>query len=394
MPASEQHPPGGGPALEVVLAEDHHADALAAFIRQVWDQRATPESVLASRREGARQNVAEPGVPPPTWIALKSGRCLGYVTTIPIRLWVGKRDWPAYWIKGLMVLPEFRNGPIGHALMKAAAARLPRSAGLAAALPARRLFGALGYADLGAIPNWIRPVAAGRILQRLNLAELGLSNVPSWARGSLRIAQASGLAASLGWLGGLVLRGTAAALRLPGSALRAGPFDPELSAAELDALWKTARGAFPAGVVRDARYLGKRYPVGAAGPYVWVAAWNGENLAGVAILRRPRSDGDPRLRGIRVAALVDIVYPPDRPGTGLALLGAIERAAGDLDADAILASCSAPPLQHLLRRQCYLPVAGNVHLLFRDATAEGAAFGTEMTDWWLTRGDGNSDETF
>lgn len=384
----------GAPKLEVVQAGDAHAAEIAEFIRQIWDAGATPESVATARREGAARNVAEPGVPPPTWIALQAGRVLGYVTTIPVRLWDGQRDWPAYWIKGLMVLPEFRSGPIGYLVLKAAVARLPRTGALAVAPPARRLFEALGYTDLGAIPNWIRPVAPGRVLQRLDLAGLGLSSLPRWAPGALRFAQRTGLAAAAGWVGGLVLRGTAAGLRLRAAGQEAAPFNPALSGDELDGLWRAARDRFPAAVVRDSSYLLHRYPVSPQSPYTWQSTRRRGVLTGVAIMRRPRLDGDERLKGIRVATLADLLYPPDSPASGLALLGAAEAAARGFGADAILATTSAPALAALFRRQCYVPLAGNVHLLLRDVAGEGQGFGQRMMDWWLTRGDGQADEVF
>ena len=180
------------PRLEVVRAEDRHADLLAEFIRQVWDPTATAESVLASRNDGAAHNVAEPGMAPPTWIAIQQDKIIGYVTTIPIRLWDGAAEWPAYWIKGLMVLPEFRGGPIGYLLLKAAAAQLNRTGGLAVAAPARRLFEALGYRDLGAVPNYVRPVAPHRILNRIDPAALGLNRLPAWTGAALRVAVSAG----------------------------------------------------------------------------------------------------------------------------------------------------------------------------------------------------------
>lgn len=384
----------GSHRLEIVLAEDRHAPELAEFFRQVWSPLATKESVLAARGEAAAANVAEPGVAPPTWIALGGNRVLGYVTTIPIRIWDGRDDRPAYWIKGLMVLPEVRNGPIGYAILKAAVARLPRTGALAAAAPALRLFTALGYSDLGPIPNWILAVAPHRVLKRLNLTGLGLARVPRWAPSALRFGQTTGLATAMGWTGGVVMGAARAALRAPGRGLRAGPFDAAAAGAELDALWRLVRDGTPTAVVRDARYLLQRYEPGAASPYEWVAVHRNGDLAGVAVLRRPRVDSDARLSGIRVAVLADLLYDPRRPGTGLALLGAIERAARRLDADAILASCSTPALARLLRSQLYWALPGNVHFLFRDVSGEPAPVGRSLEDWWLTRGDGHSDESF
>lgn len=384
----------GAPRLEIVEARDLHAAEVAEFIRLVWTPGATAESVLASRAAAAALNVAEPGVPPPTWIARLGGRVVGYVTSLPVRLWDGERDWPAYWIKGLMVLPEFRNGPIGHAVMKAAAARLPRSGGLAVAAPARRLFVALGYTDLGPIPNWMRPLAPDRMLRRLDLTALGMAGLPGWIGTGTRLVQATRLATPIGWAAGLALRVAAQALRLPAVGVREGSLAPDATVEELDALWETTRHAFPKGVVRDATYLRNRYPATPQGTYRWLAVRRRGKVAGVAILRRPRADGDPRLRGIQVATLVDLVYPPTDRSTGLALLGAVEREATRLGADGILATCSSSAVHSILRRQCYIPLAGNVHFLFRDKAEDGTRFRAELADWWLMRGDGQSDEVF
>ncbi len=394
MTGAPGRPAGTASRLEVVRVEEAHATALAEFIRLVWNPEATPESVLASRVTEARRNVAEPGVPPPTWIALQSGRVLGYVTTIPIRLWDGRLDWPAYWIKGLMVHPEFRNGPIGFLVLKAAVAELRRTGALAVAPPARRLFEALGYTDLGAASNWIRPLAGHRLLTRLDPAGLGLTTGPAWTLPALRVARATGLATLLGWAGGTTLRAVAAAFRFGAAGSKPDPLTAAPSAGEIDALWQAASAGFPSGVVRDSRYLLHRYPAGGESPYCWVGVRQRGVLAGLAILRRPRPDGDARLKGILVATVADLLYAPGAPAIGLALLGALEALARGLNADALLATCPTPALQRLLKQQCYLPVAGNVHLLLRDVTAEKPRFGSALADWWLTRGDGSADEVF
>ena len=380
--------------LEVVRADDIHAAEIADFIRLVWNPAATPESVVAGRAEAAKYNDAEPGVPPPTYIALQGGRVLGYVTSVPIRLWDGRRNWAAYWIKGLMVHPEFRNGPIGYLVLKAAAKGIPRSGALAVAAPARRLFEALGYTDLGAIPNWALPVAPHRVLRRIDLAGLGMARLPQWVLSTFRVTQSTGLAALTGWIAGVALRASGVALRVPALGLRAGPAVPLPTTAELDRLWLATRDRLPSAVVRDSHYLTHRYGTEADGPYVWLAVRNRGILAGLAILRRPRNDGDPRLRGIRVAALADILYSPDNPAAGLALLGAVERAARSLEADLVLATSASAALRPLLRRQWYFPVSGNVHFLFRDVAGDSTGLGRVLSDWWLTRGDGLADEVF
>jgi GNAT superfamily N-acetyltransferase len=378
--------------LEIVRAEDTHAEELAAFIRVVWNPAATASSVLAARAVAARHNVAEPGVAPPTWIALRGGQVLGYVTTLSARFWNGTRDWPGYWIKGLMVLPEFQSGPIGYHVLKAAAQALPLSGGLAVAPAARRLFTALGYSDCGAIDNWLRPLRPARIVQRVDMTQLGLSRMPSWMPSLVRVVRATGLGAAAGLSAGWALRLTAALRRAGTRQFSNEILDPAQHAHDVAALWQRCSSALRSAVVRNPDYLVPRYPIEPEGPYHWVGVRRGESLAGLAIVRTPRETSDARLRGIRVATLSDLMLDPADVKSGLGLLGAVERIARKLDADALLASSSAISAVRLLRQQWYVPLGGTIHLLFRASGESGPEFGESVRDWWLQRGDGGSDD--
>jgi hypothetical protein len=380
--------------LEIVRAEDTHAEALAAFIRVVWSPEATATSVLAARAIGARNNVAEPGVAPPTWIALRGGQVLGYVTTLSARFSNGTRDWPGYWIKGLMVLPEFQSGPIGYHVLKAAAEALPLSGGLAVAPAARRLFTALGYRDCGAIDNWLRPLRPARIVQRVDTTKLGLSRMPSWIPTLVKVARATGLGAAAGLTAGGALRLTAAVRRAGTGGFSSETLDPAQHAHDVAALWRRCSATLGSAVVRNPEYLIPRYPSEPDGPYRWVGLRRGESLAGLAVVRTPRDASDERLRGIRVATLSDLLLDPEDVMSGLALLGTVEQTAWKLDADAIVASSSSISAVRLLRRQWYLPLGSTVHLLFRSSGESSMEFGPSVHDWWLHRGDGGSDDAF
>lgn len=384
-------PAGNAPRrIAIARVTDDHAEALAEFFRMVWTPDATAASVRAARARAAERNPVDPGAAPPTWIALREDRPIGYVTTIPIQLWDGLERRPAHWLKGLMVAPEYRNGPIGHALLKAAAAALPRSGGLAVAAPARRLFQALGYDDLGPIPNLVRPLEVGRILPGLAAGDTAGTDrsVRQIAR---RIAHLPGLAMLLGWPASRLLDLVAASARITTSGEALSVEDPTLFAEEIDHLWSAAAPGMSTCTVRDAAYLLDRYPAGGGSAYRWIFLRTSDRLAGLAILRRPGEPGHPRLPTVRLATLVDVLLDASHPWDGGALLGGVEAEARRLRADAILASASAPVLSRLLRRQCYFPIGGNVHLLFRDTTGEGQ-FGRTVTEWWLTRGDGNADD--
>jgi len=116
-------------------------------------------------------------------------------------------------------------------------------------------------------------------------------------------------------------------------------------------------------------------------------------LAGVAVVRRPREEGDPRLSGIKVATLSDMLFLPENRDVALALLAAAERTAHSMGADALLCTASHPAITTLLSRRAYVKLPGNVHFLVRDVK-DVHALPKSLTDWFLTRGDANSDEVF
>jgi hypothetical protein len=393
------------PIQAMLLTEAHaevHAEAIAAFYREMWSPNTTAESFLVSRRKAAAENVAAPGAPPPTAIVLEGQRVIGYCGSVPQRLWDGVAEHPAYWVKGLMVLPEYRRGPIGYLVWKEIAAHLGHAAMMIVTPAARRLFSATGYTDLGAVPNHVRLLRPGRLAQRLDVAHLEL-RLPRWLTASLRVAQRTGLA-SVGGIGaGLVADFVAAATR--GAARRfvtTSASEPP-SREDLDELWRSAREAIPASPVRDGLYLRWRFgangsppplgPEGNENRYVFITAREGTRLVGVAVLLQPRDASDPRLHGARVATISDLVFPAERSAVGLALLAGVERVARERDGDAILCSASHRTVVRLLRRQMYVPLPGNVHFFHGDRSGV-TRWPPDLASWWLMRGDGGADEVF
>jgi hypothetical protein len=382
--------------IQALLATDEHADAIAAFYRETWRDDVTTESVLAGRRRAAEENVAAPGEAPPVAIVLDGSRVIGYCGSIPQRLWDGRAEYPAYWIKGLMVVPEYRHGPIGFLVCKELAGHLPRATALAVAPAARRLFGALGYADLGAVGNFVRALRPAALARQLDLADVG-AGLPRWVRAAVRVAQRTGVAGALAGGAGRVFDLLAAATRRVAGRFATACAAEAPTREELDDVWHHARGALAASPVRDGLYLRSRFGATAPGDagtrYEFVTARDRGRLVGLAVLREPRAIGDPRLRGVRVATLSDIVFPPQRPDIGLALLGGVEREARAARSDAILCTTGHRALASLLRRQAYLPLPGNVHFFLRDGTGV-TPWPRDLASWWLARGDGESDEVF
>lgn len=379
------------PEIRVVRAGDDHAAHLAAFYRDVWDPGATAEGVLAARGAQAAANHGEPGVAPPTFVVLSGERVIGHVGTLALRLWDGEREQVAYWLKGLMVLPEFRNGPVGYLVLKEAARQLPCSAALLVAPAARRLMGALGYREVGAMTDHARVLRPARLLAALDPDAAWLAPRLGRLRPLVHAARASRVGRFAAGAAGILLRLATAAARLPALAttvqVDAWPDDDEL-----DTLWRAARADIGAAAVRDAAGLGARFRGDPS--YHVVTARRSGRLAGVAIVRGPRGVGDPRLAGVSVATIADILFAPQDRAVGLALTGGAERVARACRADVLLCGATHPALAGVLARQAYLRLPGTIHLLVRDARADRSVWTPDVARWWLTRGDGGADEAF
>lgn len=383
---------GAKAKLEVRLATEQDLEALAAFYREVWDPAATAASVA----EAWKQTAAE-GSPAPVMIALLDGRVVGHCGTIPFSLWQEQTLRPVHWLKGLMVVPEMRNGPVGFMVVKQLTAAVADCGALVVAAPAVRLFTALGYRDLGILSDRLRPLKPTRILKQLDPALLGERG--QRYRGLLRALRLPGLAdlAGLGTSIGL------AGLRFGAS--RGVPSRSELridtgavSTSELDELWSRVRGALPIGPARNAAALERRYELAAGGGSIGyravaVRARSGGRLEGIAVVRPPRTDGgDARLRGIKIATLADALYDPDRPAVGAALADGAAQLAKTLGADAVLGAGSDPRWLQVLRARGYLPVPSRIHVVWRRRPDSPEV--PPLERWWLGRGDSDADATF
>lgn len=382
------------PSVEVTRIGGDSSDAVAGFFRKVWSKTATGDSVRRARAEAARLNPATPGADVPAVAYLRDGEVIGHLGTIPVKFWNGRVATAGHWLKGFMVLPEYQNGSVGFAVLKEMLNYVDVSGIMTVALPARRLFQAVGFVDCGPIPNYVALLRAGRVARSIDIASLALGLPPLLHR-CARAAQMAGLAWATGAMAGMGFR---AWRSLSGSSMR---LSTDLSGglpsrSALDDLWARARPHISAGAVRDGSFLSWRYGSRAGEVYQAVSVYertNERNLVAIAVVRACSDNPDPRLRGIRVATVADILFRADDPAAGLAALAGAERVAHRMGADALLCSTAHPAITSALRRRAYLRLPGNVHLMLRDPTG--------VTDlplaadrWWLMRGDANSDEAF
>lgn len=378
----------GAGGVEIVPASDDHASVLADFFRKTWDPHATAASVLASRQR-CRDNPVDAGNAYPTYLALVDGAVGAYLTSIPVRFWIGAQEVPGWWGKGLMVLPHLRNGPLGVLLVREQAKALPVLGSLAVNPAALRLFKSSGLQEVGALPNRLLPLRPKRMLALLDGRELPLDGLPALVK-TVGDTVAHPVVRPLAGVGaeavGGVWRAWRALRRPRGYSIERVEHVP----ADVDGLWEGVRGRIAAGVVRDGLHFRDRYgdPVGPR--YDSVALRRDGTLVGYAVLRRPRSEGEPRLGGVRVGVVSEAMFDPDRPRDGLALLAAAEEVSRAAGADALLVSATHNALDGLAKRYGFLSLPANINYLVRLPETSLPP----LHDWWLTRGDGGADDAF
>jgi len=294
---------------DVVRVEDRHAPAVAAFMREVWGEDVPPEKLRMARAAAAAANPIAPGEEPPSFIFLAGERVLGHLGTIPVRLWCRGADEPAHWLKGLMVVPSHRNGPVGFYLLREATRQLGCAMALVVELAARRLFVAHGFTDLGAIPNYLRILEPGKVLRQLDLEAIGLSGLPHGLAWALRTAQRPGMAAPAGavldgafrlWAAGAGIRSHRGIIQKP----------ERIPGGDLDPLWRRVRAGIGAGVARERAYIEGRYGRREASKYHFVTVGESGGLGGFGVIRAPRARAT---RASRESGLRSSPKSPSRP---------------------------------------------------------------------------------
>jgi len=374
----------------VGLVEDRHNAQLADLFQEAWGGPSTEHEVARWRAAEARDNPVEPGREPPKWIFSKGGKALGYLGTMPARFMVSGHEFGAYWLKGLWVRPEYRDGPVGFAIVQQAMTDLGPAASSVVGRPARRLLEAHGLRSRGSLFNKILVLQPGRFLEQLNLEALALSGIQPALRAGVSILQKTRTTALAG---AALYSATSIATFLRGRSPRAHKITTGWSGVTEDALdraWAAFKGTVRAATVRDGALLRWRYARDER--YEICAAWDGDELKAWSVLRRPAEQIDNRLKGLSVASLSDVLFPVNEPDLGLSVVAAAERLASTMGADAILCSGTHPALADVLARRGFVSIPANLHFLARDW--QGDVFADPIGDWWLTRGDAASDGAF
>lgn len=380
------------PRVEIIPITDEHAEAVADFISKVWSSISV-EEIRRNWAKEAATNPVYPGEASPAFAFFSDDVIIGYIGTIPTRFWDGENVITAYWMKGFWVLEEYRDGPVGFFLLKKAMEHLDLAGVLTVASASRRLFEGVGFINYGKLNNHLALVNPSKVLRSIDLKKLGISELPKWFSLVFNVLQRSHLAGLSGFLFGVLI-----AIWKKCFLLRSGRYQLSLehnvkNTSQVTALWESVSQELGGASVRDGSYFPWRYDETTEGSYSYAMIHNGDNLSGLAVVRHPAEGGDERLSGLKVASLSDIIYSPNDKCVGLAVLAGAEKLAKKLGADALICSVSHQQLTPLLLKAGYFKLPGNVYFLLRNPDNKYIV-PKKLTDWWITRGDASSDETF
>lgn len=371
--------------LEIAPAAGINPQALQTFFQSVWGGTGTDTDDTHTDRKDS--GGLAPLSPLPAVAAVQNEKVIGYCGSLPFPLVNDGKTVPAYCAKGLMVLPEFRRGPIGFHLAKELCKSLPRCAAIAVARPAIRVFVASGLRDFGAIPNQVIPLRLANLASAIDPAAIGLRS--PGLRHIIVLAQNIGVARWGGKLAGAIWHLTRAFREAGDCDVREWT---KPTAMTLDQINTALTSRVAAGTSKSSDMVLSRYPTDGSSPYTFVLAERRGHAVGWAVIRQPRAHSDARLRGLRVATLSDIAAAPDDAGALASLIKGAEKQAAQMGADALIAACSHHSAQRVLKRRWWINFGSTLHLLCK--VPDGEVWPSSLNDWWLNRGDGRADEVF
>jgi acyl carrier protein/GNAT superfamily N-acetyltransferase len=275
----------GSPAAARAASEitgyvpDAEAD-IFTFHAAAWPRR-NPALIPARWRWMHVDAAHRLGRAPRVWLYGDSGRIVGHMASIPVRLKLAGDEVSTGWLVDTMVLPSHRDQAIGSRLMLQAHQDQPISLSLGQTAEMREICFRLGWQQ-------IAPLQIAQLLVRPDRVVAG--KLPS----------------PLAWSAGLALRAS--------TTLRtAGRESPRLQANEVgrfgdchDRLWAESARDLTCAVVRDASYLNWKYVDQPGQRLLRLELLDGGELQGVAVWLFREPDGHYRYRR---AFLVDLVVP-------------------------------------------------------------------------------------
>jgi GNAT superfamily N-acetyltransferase len=299
---------------------------------------------------------------PALWVFRDAGRIGAQQGAIRTRVRVGHNAVELSWALDLMVSPELRARGVGALLPKRVLEECSATAGTEVSDAAQKAFGRAGWAHLGTLPQWVRPVAAEEFMR---------ARAPDLPAGLLRLPFAA------------AERTVAVYARLGARGRQLSP--PVRFDQRADEVWERSAPSWPVIGRRDYEWVRWRWegcPRRDGATVHWLE--RGSETVGWVVLRVGEH------RGVRAGFIVDLLAPSHELSALFAL--AVERLRHE-QVVAVYCLFNAPGAQQALARSGFLRRdSGFAMMAFAgNLPAESARLLTDPTQWFITAGDSDLD---
>jgi GNAT superfamily N-acetyltransferase len=322
----------------------------SAFADPRWVQWLYDDAPLAAARG------------PALWVFRDAGRIAAQQGAIRARVRVGQNEVELSWALDLMVTPELRARGVGALLPKRVLEECSVTAGTEVSDAAQKAFGRAGWAHLGTLPQWVRPVAAEEFIR---------ARAPDLPAGLLRLPFAAAENAVA-----LYARSRARGRKLSPPV----PFDQRA-----DEVWERSAPSWPVIARRDYDWVRWRWegcPRRDGATVHWLE--RGSDTVGWVVLRVGQH------RGVRAGFIVDLLAPSHELPALFAL--AVERLRKE-QVVAVYCLFNAPDSQHALKSCGFLRRdSGFAMMVFaQNLPSDSAALLSDPDQWFITAGDSDLD---
>jgi len=379
--------------FKVCIYEDSLAGTLGKFVNQVWPADTSTKPRLDSSDHRLSKKPKDNSKKPPTFLFVKDNEVIGHITTLPVRLFCNSRLSPGYWVVGFMVLPEYRNGPIGPFLIQKVNQMLDVAMTLHTEEAVSRIFKGLGWKHLGLIPQYVHILNSHRLFRNLQIGRMAFLRKYSVACSSLLelivsypltrflLASLSALVFRALSLGTALLRPTGRT----GEVMEEEEFD-----ATYDALWERVKDKFDALIVRDRAYLESRYGRRIK-DYRLLACRSKGELIGYCILKIKPFLNDSCMGNARMGSIIDCLFDPEDLRGLQSLLNSAKELFRRENVDVTFCSASYSQVQKLLSLNGFIKLPGSLHFAYYAKTPEMQE-NVCLASWHLMRGDSDADQ--
>jgi len=371
------------------------AEAFERFRQVIWPSSHTRASSPAERADEGRQRQADSTQDSPTFVFVKGEDIVGHVTTLPVQLSSYAKTVEAHWIVGFMVLSEYRNGLVGPLLIKEVNRSLDCALSVFVEPPVLRILRGLKWTYQGVVPQYLRILDAPGVSRNLQLSGLKALTIRTgetspalplrWIESLLRTLGGWILAVGQALWVGLTI--VARPRSLPVEVRVEQGFDDSHNQ-----LWQAVGGRFGACIVRDQRYLQRRFG-GNTDRYRVLGCRQENRLLGYCIVKTKQFSNDLRMGNMKVGTIVDCLFDPDAPAALQTLLDCVVKVWAREGVHVVLCTASHAAVRRLLRANGFLAIPGNLNFAYHNRTNVPLQ-DIPLEAWHLMRGDSDADQNF